>query len=516
MASRLRIFTALVVLLIGPYCLTSFAQSSDPQTPADVDAFPALTAIAGRGMMNSHAYDYVQELSDEIGGRITGSPQAARAIQWGLAKMKAMGLTNVHEEHWDLPQGWKRISAEAELIAPMHHPLSVTSQGWAGSTPAGGIEADVVTVNIDQLDHEIAEPPSKWTGKALLFVSRGGRPSSQGRSMLIQLLDFLRVAREAHAGVLMMAGFGTPTGRNLPRSGMMGRGFYEVPSIGLIPEDQDLIMRLLERGRTVRVRINVQNQVTAGLVDSANVVGEIPGTVHSEQIIVVCAHLDSLDLGTGATDDGAGVAMTLGAAEAIMLSGQKPKRTIRFILFTGEEQGVLGSEAYIKTHKQEMANHVAALDHDNGHGPTVRLNLAGRDELVPAVQKFADSLKAFGPLAVDNTNGGTDSSPFTIAGVMGINVAQDSPDYMNIIHTAVDTLDKVKPDVIIRDAIITALTAFWIADRPERLADPWPPERTARMLIDQKKDEYMKANGTWPFGDLGRETKPDKERFDKH
>jgi carboxypeptidase Q len=286
--------------------------------------------------------------------------------------------------------------------------------------------------------------------------------------------------------------------------------YYEIPVVSMIAEDQQKLGRFLDQGKRVRLNINVQNRVTSGPVDTANVVGEIRGTEHPEQVIVVGGHLDSWDLADGATDDGCGVATTLGAAKAIKLSGFKPKRTIRFVLFTGEEQGLLGSLAYTKMHKDELANHVAALVLDNGQGPVVRLDMGGHDDLIPAVTKFADSVKSFGEVEVDDrTVFGTDAGPFILVGLPGINMGQDSPDYKYTHHSAVDTFDKVKPDLLTRDATVMGLTAFWIADRPERLASPWPPEKTARMLVEKHNDTMLKAYGIWPFGDLG---KPDEKK----
>jgi len=276
--------------------------------------------------------------------------------------------------------------------------------------------------------------------------------------------------------------------------------------VSMTAEDQSQLERFLDQGKTVRLKLNVQNRVTSGPMDSANVVGEIRGTEYPEQVVVVGGHLDSWDLAQGATDDGCGVATTLGAAEAIAASGFKPKRTIRFVLFTGEEQGLLGSLAYTKTHKSEMANHVAAVILDNGQGPVVSLNLGGRKDLVPAVEKFADSVKSFGELKVDDRAVfGTDAGPFVLAGLPGINMGQDSPEYRYTHHSVVDTFDKVKPDLLTRDATLVALTSFWIASRPERLASPWPPEKTAKMLVEKKQDKFLKAIGLWSFGDLGKE-----------
>ena len=256
----------------------------------------------------------------------------------------------------------------------------------------------------------------------------------------------------------------------------------------------------MDRGIPVRLKINVQNRVTPGPVDSANVVGEIRGTENPEQIIVVGGHLDSWDLASGATDNGCGATTTLGAAEAILKSGYKPRRTIRFVLFTGEEQGLDGSFAYAKMHHAEMANHVAAVILDSGQGPVIGLQLGGRDDLVPAAESFANSLQAFGEIKVDDeVEFGTDTGAFILAGLPGINLNQDSPDYKYTHHSPVDTFDKVKADILDRNATIMALTAFWIADRAQRFASPWAPEKTAQMLVDKHQDGFLKAFNIWPF-----------------
>jgi carboxypeptidase Q len=467
---------------------------------------PALTAIAGQGMMSSESYDDLAELSDYIGGRVTGSPEAAKAIEWGLAKMKAMGLENVRAESWKLSRGWTRVSADAELLSPIRRRLVVDSMGWVGSTPKGGAEAEVVEVDLNHLDQEMKNAAS-WSGKVLVIVRKGPAPTgADATGAFAKFGDLLKTAANEHAvAVIGGQGGSTAVGMRLTHTGAMGFDtYYEIPVVSMIAEDQEQLERFLDQGKKVRIKIDVQNRVTNGPVDSANVVGEIRGTEHPEQVVVVGGHLDSWDLAQGSTDDGCGVVTTLGAAKAIKLTGLRPKRTIRFVLFTGEEQGLLGSLAYTKTHKDEMGNHVAALILDNGQGPVVGLNLGGRDDLIPAVNKFADSVKGFGEVKVDDRAVfGTDAGPFVLAGLPGINMGQDSPEYKFTHHSAVDTLDKVKPDMMIRDSTMMALAAFWIADRPERLASPWPAERTAKMLIEKHQDTLLKTFGIWPFGDLG-------------
>lgn len=507
--SFLLFFAILVIFASAAILQASGPASAEPASPAQDGTMPALTAIAGQGMMSTESYDDLEDLSDYIGARVTGSPEAAKAVEWGISKMKAIGLENVHAEKWQISRGWTRVSASAELLSPVHRRLIVDSMGWVGSTPAGGVDAQVVPVNVLKLDEEMAKNAASWNGKVLLMVRKGTPPTGPAAAgMFAKFGTFIKKAHDAHA-VAIIGGQGgsTAAGMRLTHTGAMGFDtYYEIPIVSMIAEDQQQLERFVDQGKTVRLKIDVQNKVTSGPVDSANVVGEIRGSEHPEQVVVVGGHLDSWDLAAGATDDGCGVATTLGAAKAIKASGFKPKRTIRFVLFTGEEQGLLGSLAYTRIHKDEMSNHVAALVLDNGQGPVVKLNMGGHEDLIPAMEKFTDSVKSFGEVTVDDRPVfGTDAGPFILAGLPGINMGQDSPDYKYTHHSPVDTFDKVKPDLLIRDATVMALTAFWMADRPERLASPWPAEKTAKMLTEKHEDVMLKSFGIWPFGDLGKD-----------
>jgi hypothetical protein len=247
-------------------------------------------------------------------------------------------------------------------------------------------------------------------------------------------------------------------------------------------------------------------------VETANVVGEIRGTKHPEQILVVGGHLDSWDLSEGTTDNGSGTATVLGAADSIMRSGEKPLRTIRFVLFTGEEEGLDGSFAYIEQHKSEMHNHLGDLVLDSGQGEVKGFQMGGRDDLVPIFQPFTQSLASIKPLSVDDKiESGTDTLPFSIAGLPGINMLQDTADYKYTHHSAADALEAQKPEVLAQNSMLMALAAFWIADRPERLASPWSAERTAKMLRAQHEYEELKAFNIWPYGDLGADDKGKSE-----
>jgi carboxypeptidase Q len=472
---------------------------SAPKGPDEDGTKPALVRIAGEGMLDSHAFQYLTELSDDVGSRLTGSPQAQRAVEWGMAKMRAMGLENVHAEKWQLWRGWTRGAAQAELLTPIRRPLHVDAMGWTGSTAAGGADGEVVTVNMFDLDGEMKNM-TRFSGKVALVVTRG-EPNKSSNQLFVQFGDFLRAAGKVGAiAVIGGQGGGTAAGMNLTHTGILGfDADFAVPVVSMTAEDQGQLERYTARGLAPRVHFNVQNTFSSGPVESANVVGEIRGRERPEQVLVVGGHLDSWDLSEGATDNGMGSSCTLGAADAILRSGMKPRRTIRFVLFTGEEQGLDGSFAYVKQHQAEMANHLGSLILDSGQGPVRSFQLGGRDDLVETFKPFAAALAEIREVKVDDkVEDGTDTLPFSMVGLPGINMDQDSPEYKYTHHSPADALEAVKPEILAQDATLMALTAYWIADRPERFASPWSAEKTVKMLVGQHEDTMLKAFGLWP------------------
>ena len=489
------------------------AQADDRfKGPEEDGTKPALTKIAGEGLMNSHAFQYLTELSDNVGARVTGTPEAQKAIDWGIAKMRAIGLENVHAEKWQLWRGWRRGTADAELLAPMRHKLHVDAMGWTGSTPAAGAEGEVVAANLLDLDQEIKDV-SRLKGKVVLVVAKG-TPKKSSDLIFAQFGDFLRAAAKAGALVVIGGQGGSKaSGMNLTHTGILGfDADFAIPVVSMTAEDQAQLERYVDAGLKPHARFNVQNTFTNGPVDSANVVGEIRGRDNPEQVFVVGAHLDSWDLSEGTTDNGTGSASVLAAAEAIMRSGMKPRRTIRFVLFTGEEQGLDGSFAYVKQHQSELANHLGDLVLDEGQGPVSDFQLGGRDDLVSSFLPFSKSLANIREIKVDEkVESGTDTLPFSMVGLPGINMNQDSPEYKYTHHSAADALEAVKPEVLTQNSTLMALTAFWIADRPDRFATPWPAERTAKMLRGQGQYDILKAFHLWPYGDLGAGEKPKED-----
>src|SRR5882757_7968735 len=463
-------------------------------------------------MMDSHAFQYLTELSDDIGARVTGTPAERKAEEWGLAKMKAIGLENVHTEKYQLWRGWTRGMAQGELLEPIRRPLHVDAMGWTGSTPAGGAEGEVVTANLFDIEEEVKNA-SRLSGKMVLVVMHG-EPKKSGDVLFAIFGDFLKAAGKAGAvAVIGGQGGAKASGMNLTHTGILGfDADFAIPVLSMTAEDQGQLERYVKSGKKVRVRFNVQNAFSNGPVESANVVGEIRGRENPEQVLVVGAHLDSWDLSEGSTDNGTGSASVLGAADTIMRAGMKPRRTIRFVLFTGEEQGLDGSFAYVKQHQSELANHLGDLVLDEGQGPVSEFQMGGRDDLVASFQPFSRSLASIREIAVnDKVESGTDTLPFSMAGLPGICMDQDSPEYKYTHHSSADALEAVKPEVLAQNATLMALTAFWIADRPDRFAIPWSPERTAKMLREQGQYGFLKAFNLWPYGNLGSGEKSKEE-----
>ena len=403
-------------------------------------------AIQDRAIDHSPAFTWLQELTDSVGARLTGSTEAAMATQWALLRMQTAGLKNIHLEPWQLREGWKRGYARAEMTAPT---------GATRADSLGVYAQRPVRVRAAQLVHAVA------------VIARESRPGT----MLV------------HTDPVVF-----------------GDASYKIPVLDIAAEHQKQIERMLTAGRPVRLRVAVSNTFTAGPVESANVVGEIPGTEHPEQVVILAAHLDSWDLGTGAIDDGYGVAAVLGAVESIAGAGARPKRTIRTVLFTGEEQGLLGSRAWVQQHKAELGNVVCVLALDWGQGAITSLPLAGRSDLAEEFKELPAVVNGIQPFAVDKGYlSFTDAYSFTLAGVPGLAFLQNSPQYSLEGHSAADTLDKVDAQTLRKNAAVVAVTAFWIADHPRRLGSQWTREQTAARLTEDGQRPMLAALGLWSF-----------------
>ena len=464
--------------------ITLTAQTIQPTTTTKLNTVESAVG-------NNNPMTLLQKITDRFGPRLTGSSGEHTAAEWALQKMRELQLDHVHTESWTLKQGWTRKHATARLLNPYNFELSIAAYGWSGSTE-GNVSGDIVVVD-DNTPAEMIDANS-WAGKVVLV-----NPTSPDTIRVFSQLPALaKIGAESHA-LAIVNGIDKP-GTFLLHAGPVGfpGQHSSIPILDMPREQRLLLMRLVHEGVKPRVTINIANQFTDAPVQENNVVGQLTGALHPNQVILLGAHLDSWDLSAGATDDGAGVAVLLSVANALRSSGVRTDRTIRFVLFTGEEQGLLGSQAYVQRHKAELPNIVCALVLDWGAGPITNFPLAGHpemkrplDSLVAAVTGLKGITTSLGFLTF------TDAFSFTLAGVPGIAPFQDSPKYSEEGHSPADTLDKVKASALQFNTKVLALSAVWLADVPRRPGLVFSSSETQLSLSPLRRT--LQLLGLWGF-----------------
>ena len=485
-------------------------QAIPPAAPAAVAVDPQALALDRKLMEEIKSHSEIMTnlgyLSDVIGPRLTGSAALKRANDWAADKMRSYGLSTVHLEAYSIPMAWERGTAYGRIIEPPNgRTLSLAAMGWSAGTK-GKVEGDVVIIKAKN-SKELADykgklknaivlqgEPRVVTDMNFIFGGRprnrdgaggppgarpdrgagaqpGARPDRGGfmemRAFRSELNEFLR--NEGVAVMLLDAGkphgLLTTSGgwRNTERAGAAD----PIPSLYMAHEHFALLHRLASRPAPARthVEIEVTNKLIPGPIAVYNTVGEIPGSEKPDEFVVVGAHLDSWDLAQGTTDNGTGTSIVLETARALAKSGIRPKRTIRFVLFSGEEQGLHGSRAYVKQHKDEMERTSVCLVHDTGTGRVTGLGLQGRAAVKPILDAELGALKdiGFGDVNLRGM-GGSDHMSFEQAGVPGFAFQQDMSEYRYTHHSQSDTFDKAKEADLIQGAQAMAVTALHVAN----------------------------------------------------
>lgn len=404
----------------------------DPKVASLRDA-----ALAG----DSYAWDITEGLTTEVGPRLAGTEAEARARDWAVKKLTALGFSNVRVETFDMPV-WSRGRESAAILAPFPQPMAVAALGGSGSTAPEGVTGDIVA--FDSVDALRAAPDELVRGK-IVFIDHA-MPANQDGSGYGQFGAPRRqgptLASKKGALAIVVRSIGTDRHRN-PHTGMQEftDGARPIPAGALSNPDADQLLRILKRGRPVRMNLVLESRTVQG--QSGNVIAEVPGRDPSLPPIVVSGHLDSWDQGTGAVDDGAGVAIAAAAAKRIMDAG-RPLRTIRVVWFGAEEVGLLGGEDYKRRHGKEA--HYALIESDFGADKIWKVD----SKLGPARKAEAEAIgKALAPLGIVtgsfNEAEGSDIGPMLEAGHPGVGLNQDGTRYFDLHHTPDDTLDKVDP-----------------------------------------------------------------------
>jgi carboxypeptidase Q len=448
----------------------------------------------------------LRTLTDSIGGRVTGSPAAARAVAWAADALRKAGVDSVHTEKFTLAAGWIEGRTRVDVLAPGTFPVRVVASAWSPPTPQGGITADVV--DVDRGDQAGFAAAAKAVKGAILLVHS---------NLLVTYADLDHeyevqpgiIARARKAGAAAIFWMSTRPSLLLYRHTASLDGRIDVlPQAIVAREDAERMSRFLAARQRVRVHFEMPNRVT-GPVESENVVGEIRGREKPDEFLLLGAHLDSWELGTGALDNGCNVAMLIDAARVIHASGNVPRRSIRFALFTGEEQGELGSEAYARAHRAELDKMVADVIFDSGVGRVTGYSLDGRKDLLVPVRQALEPLKAFAPMEYTfAASGDTDDLDFLLEGVPSLVAQQEPANYMLNYHAASDTFDKVDMTMLKHNEAIAAVTAYALADAAVRIGERQTRAEIEQTLKDSGLEESLKGFGEWDGfaqGERGRQ-----------
>lgn len=431
--------------------------------PAGTDS--EVAGILGRSLAGTRAYERLAWLCDRIGHRLSGSEALDRAIEWSVAEMEKDGLDRVWTEPVEVPH-WERGDAEATIVAPVEWPIALLALGGSVPTPPEGIVAEVVEVDsfetLDRLGDAVA-------GKIVLYhrvMERAGGPNGYGAIVPHRVRGAARAARHGAVATLVRS-LGTADYR-LPHTGALRYDdeVPKIPSAAISAEDADMIQRLLAAGEPVRVRLRLGCRTLPDAM-SANVLGEVRGSEKPEEVVVIGAHLDSWDVGHGAHDDGAGVVIVMEAMRVIAEAGRKPRRTIRGVLFTNEENGLRGGRDYAARHGEEL--HVAAIESDSGGFRPVGFGVTAGEGAAARLGEWLAPLRSIGAGNVREGGGGADIGPLRAFGTPVIGLRHATERYFDYHHTAADTLDKVDREDLERNVAAMAVAAWILADSPETL-----------------------------------------------
>lgn len=451
----------------------------------------------------------LRELTDTIGGRVTGTPAAEKAVDWAVNAFRQAGVDEVLTENFTLPNGWSEGRTRLLVQSPVPFHVHVVSMGWSPATPTDGITADLVDIGAGSpADFKRVGDSAKG---AILLVHT--ELLKTWEDLFNEYLDDPAVEQRAiDAGASAILWMSTRPYMLLYRHIFALNGTIDrIPQAIVAREDAERLARFIAAGEPVKVTLDMPNKIS-GQTASENVVAEIRGSEKPNEFVILAAHLDSWELGTGALDNGCNAAMIIDAARAIRASKAIPKRSIRFILFTGEEQGMLGSWAYALAHRAELSNMSAAVVFDSGDGRVTGYSLSGRKDVLGPLNDALRPLHSLGPLKNTlDAEIGTDNFDFLLEGVPTLIANQDADDYMMNYHASSDTFDKVDFAQLKKNEAIAAVTAYALADMPEKLGVRQSRAQVARLLERTGMEKQMKQMNMWQDwadGKRGRRINP--------
>jgi Zn-dependent M28 family amino/carboxypeptidase len=432
-----------------------------------------MAKLRDAALADPYALDELRHLTDNIGPRLSGSPQAQTAVEYVAAEMKALGaevtLEKTSVPHWVRGVETGELTSWPGMSPGTHQKVVLTALGSSVATAPAGLTAEVIVV--DDWAGLKALDPAKVKGKILLFNEKFDKQlaaQGDGLDAYGDAVQYRAAAPSAAASVGAAAALVRSVGGadyRIPHTGMTEYlpGADKIPAAAVTAEDADMLANLASQGPvTMHLTLTPQTFPDA---PSFNVIADWKGTEHPEQVVVVSGHLDSWDLGTGAIDDGAGVVVSMQAIHLLQKLGIHPRRTVRMIAWMSEEEGSEGAATYMQEHAGEMANHIGALESDLGAGHPDGILYAGKPELGAWLQPLSRILHPIGAETLTSAGGiGEDISGLTQKGVPSFGPNQDSRFYFNYHHTPADTFDKVNPRELAENAAVMTVVAYALAD----------------------------------------------------
>ena len=476
---RRRLLDILVVsLTTAAAAAQDDAPASRPSTELNVVYRPQADRIISAVREGTDGYRKLSQLCQEIGHRLTGSAGLERAIEWAQETMKRDGHENVRGEPVEVIK-WVRGNESLELIAPRAARMPMLGLGGSVGTTPEGITAEVVSVPSHEALDEVGE---KARGKIVLFdvpmpTENAERGAGYGTASRYRYMGARWATTVGAAAVLVRS----PTTRSMRTPHTGGMSYFDanprIPAAAISTEDADMITRLQQQGVPVRVTLKMEARTEPKRVPSANVVAELRGRERPDEIVVIGGHLDSWDVGQGAHDDGGGCVMAMEALNVLRKLDLRPRRTIRVVLFTNEENGLAGGTEYLERHTDAMPLHAAAIEADNGTFALRGFSLSLDDESKRplGLYRISQIVKLLGPLGrcdAELGGSGADIGPMGKHGVPLLGQRVDMTHYFDYHHTEADTIDKIDPKDLDQNIAAMAIVAFVLADMPGRLGDP--------------------------------------------
>jgi hypothetical protein len=454
---------SLTLLAASLLLASGVACAADTTIPAA--AVKTAEQLRDKAMHDDTGYRIVSSLTTEVGPRLAGSPADKRGVDWAVAKFRELGFDKVYTEPVTYPK-WVRRSEHGAIVSPFPQPMVLTALGYSPGTPKGGLTAQVV--RFDSLEALKAADPATVKGK-IVFVDfrmhryKDGHDYGTGSPIRVQGPV---VAQSKGAVGYLLRTVGTDPHSRTPNTGVTG--FRDpakaIPAAAVSNPDADQLERVLAYGKPVTVKLDLDCGIE-GQYTGANVIGEITGAKHPDQVVAIGGHLDSWDPGTGAIDDAAGVAIAMAAGKLIHDLPQRPDRTIRVIAFANEEMGLWGGRAYAEKHAGEVGKFQLGTESDFGAGKVWRMSASVKPEARGAIGQIA---KVLAPIGVDYDatrpgGGGSDLSQMHGKGMAALSLTQDGTDYFDWHHTAADTLDKIDPKELAQNVAVYAAFSYMAA-----------------------------------------------------